>query len=112
MIRFESGRIFQVILLMVLFGRIKFHCRQDLRHNRFLKFARLRQSFFGRFGQFFLIVIRIENGSAIRRSDVGKLSIGLGRVDIAPVNIQQLIVGNLRRIISYLDRFAVAGLLR
>ena len=38
-----------------------------------------------------------------------KLAVGLGGIDVVPENIEQLIVGNLRRIVGHFDRLAVLG---
>ena len=38
-----------------------------------------------------------------------ELPVGLGRIDVSPKNVQQLVVRNLGRIVSHLNRFPVLG---
>ena len=38
-----------------------------------------------------------------------KLAVGLSRIDVVPKNIQQLFIGDLRRIVGHFDRLAVLG---
>ena len=97
---------------MVLFGRIKLHCRQNLRHDRLIEFSRLAEFLLGRFGWPFLLVVSIIDRGLIRKTDIVELPIGLRRIDVVPENFEQLLVGNLRRVVSHFDGLAVFGLVR
>src|SRR5262245_47075590 len=51
----------------------------------------------------------IEDRAAVLRTVIAELGVFLGRIDIAPENFQQLLVGHLRWIVFDEDRFGMAG---
>ena len=105
-------RVLLVIFLVIRLSRIEFHRWQNFGHDWLIEFPRVRQLLLGNLRVFFLVIVAVKNRSPITRSDVSELSIRLGRIDLPPVNIEQLIVGDFGRIVSDLDRFPVACFFR
>src|SRR5207244_992125 len=57
-------------------------------------------------------IASIKNCSPITWTDIGELAVRLGRIDLLPIDVEQLLVGNFGRIVNNLDRFPVVRLLR
>src|SRR4029077_18224992 len=89
---FEMFRILLVILLVVTFGRIKFHRWQDLGHDRLMKFSRAREFCLRRFGDFLLVIVSVKNRGTVTGADICKLAVGLSGIDLSPINVEQLFV--------------------
>src|SRR5438105_3799551 len=88
--RLEMFRILLVILLMIILRRIEFHCRQNFRHNRLFKFPGAGQFFLRSLGDLFLSRVTVKDGCAITGPDIGELAVGLCRINLFPINIEQL----------------------
>src|SRR5947209_13899285 len=95
--------ILLIIFLVIILGRPEFHRRENFRGDRLVKFSRAGELGFGGFGDFLLILVGVENRGAVARADVGELSIGLRGIDLFPVNVQQLVIGDFCWIINDLD---------
>ena len=50
---------------------------------------------------------RKESGIAERAADITELAVGLGWIDLPPIDVEQLLVRNSRRIVNDFDRFPV-----
>src|SRR2546423_12193123 len=96
-------RVLLVIFLVIRLSRMEFHRWQNFGPDWLIEFPRVRQLLLGNLRVFFLVIVAVKNRSPITRSDVSELSIRLGRIDLPPVNIEQLIVGDFGRIVSDLD---------
>src|SRR3712207_8781075 len=55
-------------------------------------------------------LFRSIDGGLVAGADVGKLPVCLRGIDLAPVDVKQLLIRNLRRIIGDLDDFAMLRL--
>jgi len=88
----EVFRVLLVVFLVIILGRIKFHRRQNLGHDRFFELAGVRQFLLRRFRDLFFLVAAIKNRGAITWTDVGELAVGLRRIDLLPVDVEQLLV--------------------
>src|SRR6266403_3916980 len=67
--RFEMRRVLLVVFLVIRFGRIKFHRRQNFGDDRSVEFARARELLFCCLSIFFLVVATVENRGAITWAD-------------------------------------------
>src|SRR2546423_10951882 len=97
---------------MIFLRWIKRLGRQDFAHDRFRKLARLAELFFRAFGRLLLVVVTVKDRGLITKSDIVELTVGLRRVDVPPENIEQLLIGNLARIVSHFDRLPMFGAMR
>ncbi len=109
---FEVFRILLVIFLVVIFRRVEFHCRQNLRYDRFFEFPGVGQLLLRHFRDLFFLIAAIKNRGPVTWTDIGELAVGLRRIDLLPVDVEQLLVRNFGRIVNDLDRFPIVGPLR
>src|SRR5262249_5802890 len=56
---------------------------------------------------FLFLGVAIEDCGVITRSNICELAVGLGGIDLAPIDVEKLVVGNLRRVVGDFDRFAI-----
>jgi len=100
--------VLREILLMIFFRAIERWRRFDLRDDRSPKASALFQFGVFRFSGRLLFRRVVENNRAVLRTDVGALAIARSRIMVAPENVQQLPIGNLRRVKDYFDYFGMA----
>ena len=67
------------------------------------------QAFLGVLGQALLLLVGIEDGTAVLRAPVRELAPGIRGIYVPPKHLEQLLVGNLVRIINHLDSLDVPG---
>src|ERR1700737_3577389 len=96
-------RILLVEVLVVLLGRKKRRGRGDLRHDFPLEARHLFDPLLRLLGGFPLRLVLVEDRRAVLRAVVAELAVGLRRIDVVPEDLEQLLVGNLGRVVSYLD---------
>src|SRR4029078_6411158 len=98
--------ILVVIILVVVLCRREGGRRLDLGRDRLLE-AR-GELLFLRLRQLLLLVIAEEDGAVIGGPLVAELTVRIERVDILPIMIEQLGVGDLGGVVGHLDRFQIA----
>src|ERR1700691_4828506 len=104
------GRMQDQKVLVIVLGRVEAGQRLKLCHDRLWKNTRLIELGDIRLGDALLVSVRIEDSRAIRWSLIGALIIQFGRiVRNREINLQNLAVGNLLRIVSDLNRLGVTG---
>src|SRR5690242_18925747 len=96
---FALFRVLVILFLVIRLRWIEFHRWQDCSHDRFFEFAGPREVLFLSLGNFFLSRIGITNRGPITRADIGQLAVGLSGIDLPPIDVQELLVGNLRRVV-------------
>src|SRR5437588_514302 len=96
------------VLLMVVFGHPEGGGGYDLGRDRPRELA--LPAFFRRARQPFLLGVMEENGGAVLRADIWALAIERGGIVIRPEDIEQLVVGDARRVEIHLDSFGMPGL--
>src|SRR5262245_26201584 len=98
------------VLLVIFLGPVKGRRGFDLGYDRAVKTAALFQLRALGFGGRFLRRRMIKDNRSILRTDVRSLAVARRRVMVAPENVEQLLIGNFRRIESHFDDFGVASL--
>ena len=73
MVGFVVGGVLLVILLVIIFRRIKGHRRQNLGRDRALEFSRFGEFLFGGLGQLFLFVAGEVNRRLVGKAQVVEL---------------------------------------
>jgi len=86
--RFEVFRVLLIIFLVIILSGIKLHRRQNLSHNRFLKFAGMAQLFLRQVRNLLFPITAIKNRGPIAWTNIGELPVGLCWIDLLPVNIE------------------------
>jgi len=94
---------------MIIFGLIKFTERQNRRHDRHMKPARLLQLFFGSFGLNSLLFIMIEYCGPVLEAPVHELAVRIHGIYAPPEGLQQFLISDLLRIKDHLHGFIMAG---
>ena len=105
---FVPERIFFVVVLMIFLGRIEFTCLNDLGHYRFPERLVFLKSFFLLQGTALLLFAGIEDGASVLIAAITELAIFDSRVDVAPEDVQQLVVTDFGRVEDDLDHFGVS----
>jgi hypothetical protein len=101
------GILFEVVLVILLCP-VKGLERNDFGGDRLAEFYLLR--LLGGHGEPLLLRSFVEDDRAILRADVGALLVEGGRIMDVPKNIEQLLIGDFRRVVGDPDDFGVAGL--
>ena len=96
-------RILPVVLLVIILRGIKFHRRQNLGRDQFLKLPGVGQLLLRHFRDLLFLIASEKNRSAITWTDIGELTVRLGRIDLLPIDVEQLLVRNSGRIVNDLD---------
>lgn len=98
------------VILMMLLGRIERLQGHNLRDDRPTEDLRISQLLDVRFGDTFLLGVRVEDRRAVLRPNIRTLPVELCRIvgDLEE-HLQQLSVRNLPRIVGDLDRLSMAG---
>src|SRR6185312_5486598 len=96
-----SDRILVVVILVVVLRRREGRHRKDLGCHLLLE--AVFDLLLGLFGERLLLVIADEHDALIGAALVAELSVGVERVDIVPVMIEQLGVGDLGWVVGHLD---------
>src|SRR3989338_2773734 len=107
-----ADRGFFVVVLMVFFGRVKCRVGDDVCRDGLVKFFRVFQLLFRCFRQIFLLFVVIENSRCVLSSLVRELPAVIGRIDLAPEDVQELVIGNPGRVKRNLHGLPVAGAAR
>src|SRR5437879_4004456 len=102
-------RILDVEILVIVFGRPELSTRHDRCDDIFPERFRLREPFFGGFGEALLLVGVIEDRGAVLASYVAKLPVPHGRIDVLPEHFEELFVAHLLRIVEDLHDLRVPG---
>src|SRR4030042_3971171 len=98
-------RMVFIIILVILFCLIKFCELKNLRNDRFVERSGFSQGLFRFLSRSFLLVIVIENGTAILGAAVHKLSAPVARIDMFPESVEQFFVAYFGWIIIDLNGF-------
>ena len=85
-------RIFLIIILMVFFCRIEIRVRPDFCCNRFFELPGTVKVFLRGFCKPFLLVVMVEDCGVVLGPLVSELAFCIGRIDLPPENIEELIV--------------------
>ncbi len=92
---------------MVGFGRVERFGPSNLRHDWSLENITLRELAFRCLGELALCgVVREDRGSVLFPA-VGELAAVVGRVDLSPKYLEQILIGNLGGVVLHLHRFQV-----
>src|SRR5687767_10392760 len=97
-----------VEVLVVLLGAVELRRRDDLRDDLSLEPRLLLELAERLEGRLLLLVAAIEDRGAILRAVVAELRVLLERVHVAPEDVEELLVRDLRRVVHDLDRLGVA----
>ncbi len=108
--------LFFEILLVVFFGHVELSCPFYLGDDRPVELMQLFKVVSRLHGSIVLLLVINENRRALLSTDVGSLPIECGGVVGRPEDLEQAVIGDLGRIVHYLDRlcmpcFACADLL-
>src|SRR5450759_4103258 len=106
-VEFIFRRVLQIEILVIVLGCVERAGGDDLRIDRLLELG--LDFFLGGFRQFALLVVAHENRGAVLVAAVAELPVLHGRIDGVPVMREQLLVGDLARIIDHLHRLGVPG---
>jgi len=98
-----------VVVLVVVFGRIKVCQWYNLGDDGFIESSGGFQFFFGFFCQAFLRIVFIKYTRSILGSLIHKLPPGIGGIDMPPEDFQKRFIRNFFRIVSYPDCLRMAG---
>jgi hypothetical protein len=101
------ARMVVKILLVIILRLVKFCERHDLSDDQVLEV--LLRFGLGFLGHQLLHFVAIKDDGAIGRAHVRALAVQRGRVVCLPENVQELCIGNLRRIEFNLRHFGMAG---
>src|SRR5437763_15545705 len=107
----EVLRILPVILLVIILRGIKFHPWQNLGRDQFLKLPGVSQLLLRHFRDLLFLIASEKNRSAITWTDIGDLTVRLGRINLLPIDMQQLLVRNSGGIVNDLDCLSIICLL-
>ena len=100
--------VLRQILLMIFLRAIEGRRGFDLGHDWTTKTFALFELGQLSFSSGFLFRRVIENNRPVLRANIGSLTIARGRIVVAPKDVKQLSVGNLRRIKDHFDYFRMA----
>src|SRR4051794_33174781 len=92
---------------MMLLRSVERTCSRNLCHNRLVEATACSKRLLGRLRQLTLLLCVIKYACAIRCTAVMELSPCIGRINLTPENIQQLLVWEYLRIISDMYRFGM-----
>src|SRR5579863_2185415 len=95
------------VILVVLFGRVICRERFESRHDRSRKKPGLRELLYFLFGGLPLCGSREEDGRTVLRSHVVPLAIELRRIVCVEEHVEQLMIGDLLRVVGDADHFCV-----
>ena len=104
-----SDRIAQIEILVIGLGRVERAGGGYLRDNRIFERFGFFQGCLGLLGELMLTFTVIEDRTSILVSDIAKLSVGDGRVDVVPEYVEKSFVADFVRVEDDLHRFRVAG---
>src|ERR1039457_2567290 len=93
---------------MVFLGRVEFTCRGNLGYDRSLEGFVFFESGLRLQGDAMLFFTVEENGATVLIAHIAELAVLDCRVDVAPINVEQLAVAGFRRIKDDLYRFGVS----
>src|SRR5713101_2307176 len=96
-------RVLSVIFLVIIFRRPKLHRRQNFGHNRLFKFSSACELRFRSLGNFLFLGVAIKDRGTITGADVGELAVGLGGIDLSPIDVEKRLVRNFFWIVSDFD---------
>ena len=102
-------RIVLKIILVIVFRRVEVRELRDFSNDRRTERARLVELFLVILGGLPLLVVVIEHGRAILRAGVVALAVERCRVVRFEMDFEQLGERDLRRVVSDLNHFRVAG---
>src|SRR5262245_62553355 len=105
-----AERVLLVVVLVVFLGAIEGARGDDLRLHRDAELLLHRGE--GGLGGLPLRGVVDEDRRAVLGADVAELPIGDGGVDVVPVDVEELLEADPRRVVDDLDRLGVAGAAR
>ena len=104
-----AERIFFIIILVIILGRVEIAQRQDLGCDRFAEPAGGGETLLGSLGQVALLIGGIEYDAAVLGAAVHELAARIRGVHVAPEHLQQLRIGHLVRVVDHLHGLDVAA---
>src|SRR5258708_3971604 len=104
-----TNRILDVILLVILLGRPEFRPRDDFSDDLLIEPAGALDRPFRVLGEPLLRVVGGEDRGAILIAVIAELRVCRQRIDVAPEQVEQVFIGDLRGIEHDAHRFGVAG---
>src|SRR5512135_2718256 len=106
-VEFVTDRIFLVIVLVVILGRVELCCLYNLGNDRFFEGLVLLQQRLRLQRQPVLFLVMIEDCAPILMPMITELPVLNSRVDIVPEDVQELLIGHFCRVIDDLNRLGV-----
>ena len=94
---------------MIVLGRVEGGRGNDLGDDRAIEAPRFVEHVTRRFGELLLLVIEVVDAGAVLAAAIDKLAAGVGRIDVHPEDLEQLLEADLGRVIADLHGLGVAG---
>src|SRR5215203_5478277 len=103
------GRVLEVVVLVVVLGDPEVRGRLDRDHDRLLEAAGGGKRRLRGLGQAALLLVMDEDRRPVGLALVAELAFGIEWVDVLPVDLEELVVADLRRVVDDPHRLGVAG---